>query len=218
MLLEKPPERKPNALIKGHVFDDDTQEPIAGAKVMILRPKEVFQPELLDEMPAKPEQPVEKSKGTRAEDREAEEENQPELLEKTPEKHQSEFSTTTDRNGYFELKIPDGAHVLVVASPGYYKAVRKFVIDPEEELTVRVPMELWDEDSQRPGSEDEGKLKDESSETDSKGSSWLPTGAEGATAMLNAILAGLLVVLVILSLFVFRKYKRKTVSGKRKAK
>lgn len=227
MWLEKPLERKPNALIKGYVFDEESQEPLAGIKVMVLEPHEVYQRELLDEMPPKEdpdyqERPVEKpeegtkTRGETETDRDVEKER-PEPVKKAPKSDWSPYATTTDREGYFELKIPSGVHVLLVVAPEYYKAIQKFVIDPEEELTVRVPMEIMGEDGTRPGNE--GELAgDESSEADSKSSSWIPTGAEATGAMLNAVLAGLLVVLVILSMFVFRKYRRKPVKSKLKAK
>jgi hypothetical protein len=214
VLEEKLTQGKPNALIKGHVFDEETQEPIAGAKVLIVRPERAFQPELLDEKPAGSEKLKEKTEGTRGEDCECEKEERLEKLEKEPV---GEFYTTTDRNGYFELKVPSGVHALVVISPEYYKAVEKFVIEPEEEVTVRVPMTPLEETGVRPLEKVELD-GEESSETDSKGSGWIPTGAEGTGAMLNAILAGLLVVMVILSMFVFRKYKRKPISSKQKAK
>ncbi len=233
MLFDKPLMKKPNALIKGHVFDEETEEPLAGVKVVVLDPSEAFKPELLDEKPLEkdPEyqdRPVEKpeeGRKTRGEgcgdcgnEREDVTKERPELEKKPIEPDRLPgFTTTTDREGYFELKVPDGAHVLVVIAPGYYRGIQKFVIEPEEVLTVRVPMKFMDESGTRPGNE--GELAgDESSEADAKSSSWIPTGAEATGAMLNAVLAGLLVVLVILSMFVFRKYKRKPVIKIKKVK
>jgi len=224
MLFEKPPERKPNALIKGHVFDEETQEPLAGVKVIVLEPEKAFQPDLLDEKPKDEdptvkERPKEEPEGKRGEgcgdcekDRKYEDKDKP-----IEPDYQFPYTTTTDRNGYFELKIPSGANVLVVMAEGYYKYVEKFVIEPEGELTVRVPMEVMGEEGKR--LLNEGELDgEESSEADTKGSSWLPSGPEATGAILNSILAGLLVVLVILSMFVFRKYKRKPVTKIKKTK
>jgi hypothetical protein len=203
---------------------------------MVLPPEKVFQPELLDEKlddsEEKPERPVERpdEPGTRGEgedcgcDDKGKEGTKDPIKKPGEYERKSPYTTKTDEDGYFELKIPDGAHVLVVTARGYYKYIHKFKIDKGEELTVRVPMEPWDEDGPtRPCDPDaqgerDGKLGEESSETDTKSSSSVPTGAEATGAMLNTILAGLLVIMLILSLFVFRKYRRKPINGKKKAK
>ncbi len=219
MPLLKQPKREPNALLKGHVFDEVTQQPIAGAQVMVVDPQDVFQPELLKEKPLETKEDYKKLEKTRGDG------DKSEYIDKPLESNERD-GIFTDRSGYFEVKIPSGAHILVVVARGYEKAVQRILIDEKEELTVRVPMEPMDGESpSRPGANEDGeRLRDGGTESSdpsnpkSSSSSSAASAAGAAGAALNWVLVALLTIVVVLSMIVFRKYQRKPMKDKKTGK